>query len=157
MNGATSMVTNPETAEQRFRAAFDRLKEDKPEILQRGTPVSQNNVAKEAGTDPTALRKKRFPALIREIQAWIEIHNQQKTLERARRERKRRKREDLSEQNARLTKERDDAQSQLTSAHRLVLDLLQKNAQLQARVDELSPPPSPLKWKKPAMDTRTQK
>jgi hypothetical protein len=89
------MASNPETAEQRFRAAFDRLKDDKPQILPRGTPVSQNNVAKEAGTDPTALRKKRFPALIREIQAWVELHSQQQTLQRVRRERKRRNREDL--------------------------------------------------------------
>jgi hypothetical protein len=151
------MASNPETAEQRFRAAFDRLKDDKPQILPRGTPVSQNNVAKEAGTDPTALRKKRFPALIREIQAWVELHSQQQTLQRVRRERKRRNREDLSEQNTRLTKKRDDAQSQLASAHRLVLELLQKNAHLQARVDELSPPPSPLKEKKATMDIRTQK
>ena len=146
MSGAISRSSEPKTAEQRFRDAFDRLKDDKPRVLPSGTPVSQNNVAKEAGTDPSALRKKRFPALVREIQAWVEIHSQQQTLQRVRRERKRRSREDLSEQNARLTRERDDAQSQLTSAHRLVLELLQKNALLQTRVDELSPQPTPLKW-----------
>jgi len=146
MSDAISTAGEAKTAEQRFRDAFDRLKDDEPRLLPRGTPVSQNNVAKEAGTDPSALRKKRFPALVREIQAWVEIHSQQQTMQRARRERKRRSREDLSEQNSRLTKERDDAQSQLTSAHRLVLDLLQKNARLQARVDELSPQPIPLKW-----------
>ncbi|MDR6392615.1 hypothetical protein [Paraburkholderia phenoliruptrix] len=146
MNGAISTADEPKTAEQRFRGAFDRLKDDRPRILPRGTPVSQNNVAKEAGTDPTALRKTRFPALVREIQAWVEIHSQQQGLERARRELKKKSREDLTEQNSRLVKERDDAQSQLTSAHRLVLELLQKNAILQAKIDELRPPPSRLKW-----------
>ncbi|WP_241300279.1 hypothetical protein [Burkholderia stabilis] len=145
MKRTISTADEPKTAEQRFRDAFDRLKDDKPRILPRGTRVSQNNVAKEAGTDPTALRKTRFPALVREIQAWVEIHNQQQTLQRARRERKRKSREDLSERNVTLTKERDDAQSRLASAHRLVLELLQDNATLQAKIDELKPPPSPLK------------
>ena len=44
----------------------------KPTTLPRNTPVTQNNVAKEAGRDPSALRKLRYPRLIREIQKWIE-------------------------------------------------------------------------------------
>lgn len=35
--------------------------------------MSQNNVAKEEGCDPTALRKARFPTLEREIQAYVEL------------------------------------------------------------------------------------
>lgn len=151
------MSSKTESAEQRFRAAFERLKDDKPQVLPRGTPVSQNNIAKEAGTDPTALRKKRYPALIREIQAWVEINRQQQTLQRKRRDRKRRIRDGLTQENERLTKERDAAQSQLTSAQRLVLELLQKNALLQARVDELSPPPTPLRRTRAGMDISTQK
>ena len=61
------------SAEQRFRQAFERLKANKPKVLEVGTPVSQNNVAKEAGCDPSALRKSRFPALVREIQAYLEL------------------------------------------------------------------------------------
>lgn len=57
--------------EAAFREAFERLKCDKPEKLAYGTPVSQNNVAKEAGRDPSALRKSRYPELIQEIQTWI--------------------------------------------------------------------------------------
>jgi hypothetical protein len=139
------MSSKADTAEQRFRAAFERLKDDRPQILPRGTAVSQNNVAKEAGTDPTALKKTRHPALIREIKAWVEINTQQETLQRKRRERRRREREDLATENKRLKLERDNAQSQLASAHRLVLELIQDKIQLQARVDDLLPPSTPLR------------
>ncbi len=157
MEEAIPMNSEPETAEQRFRSAFDRLRDDRPLLVPRGTPVSQNNVAKEAGTDPTALKKKRFPALVREIQAWIEIHDAQQKLQQARRERKKRIREDLESQVTRLTKQRDDAQSQLASAHRLVLEVLQKNALLQAKLDDLCPPPIPLRGRPAAMDKGTPK
>ncbi|MEI7296242.1 hypothetical protein WCQ02_29215 [Paraburkholderia tropica] len=133
-----------ETAEERFRQAFERLKLDRPQIMSRGTPVSQNNVAREAGTDPTALRKARYPALVREIQAYIEIHSQEKVLRQERSDR-RRKREDLKGQVALLTKQRDRAQSQLASAHRIVLTLLQENAALTARLEDMTAPPTPLR------------
>ena len=42
-------------AELQFYEAFIRLKNNKPNILPKGTKVSQNNVAKEAGVDPSAL------------------------------------------------------------------------------------------------------
>ena len=58
-------------AELDFSAAFERLKYGNTLILPPGTPVSQNNVAKEAGRDPSALRKSRYPKLIADIQAWI--------------------------------------------------------------------------------------
>ena len=61
------------TAEQRFRQAFDRLKTDTPRVLKPGTPVSQNHVALEAGVVTSALRKSRFPSLIREIQAYVDL------------------------------------------------------------------------------------
>ncbi|MCG5078588.1 hypothetical protein [Paraburkholderia tagetis] len=139
------MSSATETAEQRFRLAFERLKTDKPQVLPRGTPVSQNNVAKEAGTDPTALRKARYPALIREIQAWVEINCQEKALQRKRQDRRRRDREDLTAKIKQLEQQRDNAQSQLTSAQRQVLELLQERARLQARLDELLPPPTLLR------------
>lgn len=129
-----------ETAEQRFRLAFERLKAGEPQILPHGTPVSQNNVAKEAGTDPTALRKARYPALIREIQAWVEINDQSKSVQRKRQSQKRAK-EDLKSELKRIEKQRDLAQSELVSAHRQVLELLQENAQLRAQLDDLRPAP----------------
>jgi len=139
------MRSKPESAEQRFRAAFERLKANQPQVLQRGTPVSQNNVAKEAGTDPTALRKQRYPALILEIQAYVEIADRERTIQKERRSRQRQRREDLQATVRRLQDQRDHAQSQLSSAHRAVLELLQENAILKARIEALLPPPTPLR------------
>jgi hypothetical protein len=59
------------SAEQLFRDAFDRLKRGVPQRLPRGSPVSQNNVAKEAGCDPSALKKSRYPELVKDIQLWV--------------------------------------------------------------------------------------
>ncbi|HDQ4464498.1 TPA: hypothetical protein P9G65_004909 [Pseudomonas aeruginosa] len=61
-------------AEQAFENAFQRLKDNCPQILQKGSQISQNNVAREAGCDPSALRKSRYPKLIAEIKLWIENH-----------------------------------------------------------------------------------
>ena len=61
-------------AEQLFRQAFERLKSNAPQILDKGALVSQNNIAREAGCDPSALRKQRYPKLIDEIQGWIQAH-----------------------------------------------------------------------------------
>ena len=61
-------------AEQNFRSAFERLKLGVPKILPKGTRVSQNNVAKEAGKDTSALRKTRYPLLVMDIQEYVDIH-----------------------------------------------------------------------------------
>lgn len=65
-----SIQSNPK-AEDSYRAAFLRLKSNRPIRMPVGTVVSQNNVAKEAGVDPSALRKSRFPSLIAEIQHYV--------------------------------------------------------------------------------------
>ena len=62
------------SAEIKYREAFERLKKGKPDRLKKGTKVSQNNVAKEAGSDPSALKKQRFPELVREIQTWVNMN-----------------------------------------------------------------------------------
>lgn len=59
------------TAEEKFRAAFERLKIGEPINVPKGTPVSQNNVSREAGLDRTALKKSRFPSLVAEIQNYL--------------------------------------------------------------------------------------
>jgi chromatin segregation and condensation protein Rec8/ScpA/Scc1 (kleisin family) len=59
-------------AEKAFREAFERLKAGKAGLLPRGSRVSQNNVAKEAGCTPSALRKERFPELVAEIQRYVD-------------------------------------------------------------------------------------
>lgn len=64
----------PGRAETSFRDAFDRIKRGKPQRISKDAPLSQNNVAKEAGCDPSALRKSRYPSLVAEIQRWIDEH-----------------------------------------------------------------------------------
>ncbi|MFZ6638550.1 hypothetical protein ACO0LL_02360 [Undibacterium sp. TC4M20W] len=59
---------NPEKI---FQMAFERLVNGIPEILPVGSAVTQNNVAREAGHTPSALRKERFPALIKKIQIYV--------------------------------------------------------------------------------------
>jgi hypothetical protein len=113
------------TAEQNFREAFERLKSNKPKICPIGTLVSQNNVAKEAGTDPSALKKNRFPTLIAEIQqyvATIELptSNRQKELL------KKKKNRSLKEMLEDVTKQRDCLASMLVEADLTILELKDK-------------------------------
>lgn len=129
-----------QTAEQRFRAAFERLKDGKPERLENGTPVSQNNVAKEAGCDPSALRKTRFPSLIAEIQHYVESHKgevpastRQQTLKQRRRNR------ETKETIADLKQQRDMAAGLLADANLLIVELTEELADLRRKLDELSP------------------
>lgn len=137
-------MTQNEKAEDMYRAAFERLRDGRPTTVPLGTPVSQNNVAREAGNDPSAFKKSRFPTLIREIQAWMEINAQHKELKNKRSAR-RHERQDAKAKADRYKKERDAAQSRLVSAHRAVLTLLQEKAELQRRLDDHLPPPSPLR------------
>lgn len=62
------------SAEQLFREAFQRLKNNKPIILSADYTISQNNVAREASRDPTALKIARYPILIDEIKSYITSH-----------------------------------------------------------------------------------
>lgn len=64
----------PTTAEVRFRDAFHRLRDGRPRVLDPGAKITQNNVAREAGCDPSALKKSRFPSLVAEIQAVASKH-----------------------------------------------------------------------------------
>lgn len=138
-------------AESAFREAFDRLKRGKPDILPKGTPVSQNNVAKEAGCDPSALRKSRFPSLIAEIQRWIAEHapDAPQSLRQtmlAQRGRNRSLREKIEA----LKIERDHAFSLLVEADAKIIDLIMENIRLQSHL-----PPSnvtPMQGRKPQKD-----
>ena len=123
-------------AERQFREAFERLKQRKPQRLPKGTKVSQNNVAKEAGTVPSALRRARFPVLVDEIQAWISEHREddaqqsprQKAL--AQRGRNRGLRERIDE----LEAQRDDALGKLVSAEARIVELTIENERLTAQL-----------------------
>lgn len=126
-----------ESAEKRYRAAFERLKAGKTLVLTPGSGVSQNNVAKEAGRDPSALRKGRHPALIREIQAFVELTAQEAVHARQTRQRQKRARESLKDQLRIARSQRDYAQSKLLSAQQVLLEVLELNAALRSQIDQL--------------------
>ena len=132
------------SAEARFRQALERLKAGSPTVLPQGTPVTQNNVAREANCDPSALKKARFPALIREIQAYVELHkpDEQPAARKAARQKaaKRTNEERLAD----ALRQRDIAQSVLLSANRRILELSSEVQSLTLRLDELQPPPTKL-------------
>lgn len=133
------------TAEQKFLLAFKRLRDGKPERLPHGTPVTQNNVAKEAGSDPSALRKARYPALIRKIQAWIEINSEDDKLRKEKNDERLRSKKTQEERISQLVKERDDAQSKFLSAVIKIQELIGEIQNLRTQIDELLPPPTPLR------------
>lgn len=128
----------------RFRQAFERLKADKPKVLRRGTAVSQNNVAREAGCDPTALKKARFPQLIREIQAYVELHKPEEQPQARKAAFHRAARRSLDERMADTVRQRDKAQSFLVSAEMRIMELTEEVQLLRAKLDELQPPPTKL-------------
>jgi hypothetical protein len=128
------------SAEQRFRAAFERLKLGAPDVLPKGTRVSQNNVAKEAGCDPSALRKARFPLLILEIQEWLTAHtDEQGVSERQKLIKQRRKNRDTKETLEDLKQQRDAAAGLLVDANYRILQLTDQLTRANARIDELRP------------------
>lgn len=123
-------------AEHSFRQAFDRLKSGKPELLPMGTAVSQNNVAKEAGCDPSAMRKSRYPKLISEIQTWIDSNEEdrapsprQATL--AARKKNRTLRDRLED----IQIQRDSLASLLVEADTKIHELSMENARLLSQLN----------------------
>jgi hypothetical protein len=136
----SSQSVNIQTAETRFRQAFERLKVGMPKILPQGAPVTQNNIAREAGCDPTALRKARYPALIREIQAYIELHKND-DLSIVQKARKRRAKRSIEDRLKSMTQQRDNAQSILASANMRILELTEQVQLLQQQLDEHLPRP----------------
>jgi hypothetical protein len=122
-------------AENSLRAAFIRLRDGTPAVVPLGTPITQNNVAREAGKDPTAFKKSRYPGLISEIQAYVaavgstpRTSKRQDTLRRRKKSRKLRKILDD------VTKERDHALSLLVGADSRLLELYQRIADLEAQL-----------------------
>lgn len=133
------------SAEQRFRDAFERLKFAVPNVMPKGTPVSQNSVAKEAGCDSSALRKARFPVLVLEIQEWVEAHKgDQPSSERQRLLKQRHKNRDAREAIADLKKQRDIAAGLIADANLRIVELTDRLATLQARLEQLRPSASVL-------------
>jgi hypothetical protein len=118
-------------AESSFRLAFERLKNNCPQNIPIGSQVTQNNIAKEAGCDPSAFRKSRYPELIAEVKHWISENVQEapssprKTLLAQRRNNR-----SLREQIIALKAERDIALSILLEADSKILELTQENLRL---------------------------
>lgn len=138
ISAETSRVAS--AAEQRFREAFERLRLGLPQVLPKGSPVSQNNVAKEAGCDPSALRKARFPSLVMAIQEWIEAHqDEQVDSVRQKLLKQRRKNRDTRETIAELKLQRDIAAGLLADANLWIVELTEQVADLRARLDMLQP------------------
>jgi hypothetical protein len=125
-------------AELKFLEAFERLKIGKPNILPKGTILSQNNVAKETGVDPSALRRVRFPELVADIQDWIEAHKREATQKSPRQMMltQRSRNRCLQEKVKALEEQRDKALSQLLDAQTHILDLTLENERLRERLPE---------------------
>jgi len=116
------------------------LKDGCPRTLPAGTPVSQNNVAKEADCDPSALRKSRYPELINEIQAYVDAHkddrppsNRQEVLK------KRQKNRSIRQAKLASDMQRDQLASQLLCANAQIVELTRKLADANARLEVFMP------------------
>ena len=120
-------------AEQQFRQAFERLKSNAPQIFDKGALVSQNNVAREAGCDPSALRKQRYPTLIAEIQVWIQAHGgDEKTSQTQRIKKQRQMNRTLAERLADAKHTCAVALSMLVDADAKILELTMEVERLQS-------------------------
>lgn len=132
----SSDQTRPEgigNAEAEYWDAYERLKLGRPKVVPKGTPVSQNNVAKEAGRDPSALKKERYPKLVRAIQSWIdEQGSTSKPSQRQTVLASRAKRRGLETQLVACKKQRDLALSRLIEADAKILELTTENLRLKA-------------------------
>lgn len=121
------------TALEAFYAAFNRLKEDAPLVMAKGTAVSQNNVAREAGCDPSALRKSRYPELIEDIKSFILDSSKSQPLSMTRQKLERRSaNRSLRHEIDVLKSERDLAMSLLLEADSRILELFIENERLRA-------------------------
>ena len=130
----------PKTAEANFREAFERLKIGKPKVLPPDAQVSQNNVAKEAGCDPSALRKSRFPSLIAEIQNYVAAHGGEvPESERQKLLKKRQRSRVAREMVADLKKQRDATAGLLVEANAQIAILTRRLIDAEARIDALRP------------------
>jgi len=120
--------------------AFERLKINKPEIVPKGTPVSQNNVAKEAGVDPSALRSSRYPVITKSIKTWI-AENSNKSHQKSQRQKniiQRSRNKDLKEQIRDLKEQRDNALSKILDAQRQIVELTRENKSLRLRLPPIN-------------------
>jgi len=121
--------TDKKSAELKFRQAFERLKKNKPKVLPAGTPVTQNNVAKEAERDPSALKKDRYPMLVLEIQAYIAAKRERTAVNKRSSDNRSRV---MKQKLADCQKQRDKLSSILAAQDNYIEELLDKIAELES-------------------------
>lgn len=121
--------------EEIYRDAFNRLREGNPRVLGRGAAASQNNVAREAGKDPSAFKKSRYPELIREIQAWNLNHQRSASPASIAKKDKERRNRTNREALLVIKKERDLALSMLVEADTVILQLRQEIDSLKKQLE----------------------
>lgn len=122
-------------AEVAYREAFERLKCGKPERLPKGTPVSQNNVAREAGCDPSALKKSRFPSLVADIQRHVTEHCGDRALSaRQTMQAQRKRNRNFQDRIEEISQQRDELTSLLNEASAKILELSDRVAELEAKL-----------------------
>ncbi|HBO3442603.1 MULTISPECIES: hypothetical protein [Pseudomonas] len=123
------------SAADQYRDAFERLKLNKPQLLPKGTPVTQNNVAKEAGSDPSALKKSRFPSLIAEIKTYVEQHAEERPpslnqVNHLARQKSRALRDRIEQ----VARQRDQLASLLSEADAKIIELYDRIAELERQL-----------------------
>lgn len=129
----SSKTTSYGRAETAFREAFERLKTGRTHIVEKGSRPTQNNVAREAGVDPSALKKSRFPGLIEEIQRWSATFGNDETPSQSQvNARQRRRNRELKERLDAMKLQRDQALNMLVDADARILELTIENERLKA-------------------------
>lgn len=123
------------SAADQYRDAFERLKLNRPQLLPKGTPVTQNNVAKEAGSDPSALKKSRFPSLIAEIKIYVERNAEERPpslnqVNLLARQKSRALRDRIEE----VARQRDQLASLLSEADTKIIELYDRIAELERQL-----------------------
>lgn len=123
------------SAADQYRDAFERLKLNRPQLLPKGTPVTQNNVAKEAGSDPSALKKSRFPSLIAEIKTYVDQHAEERPpslnqVNLLARQKSRALRDRIEE----VARQRDQLASLLSEADTKIIELYDRIAELERQL-----------------------
>lgn len=126
MSSTTSNLRPIGRAEKLFIEAFERLRQGRPLNVKKGVRLSQAVIAREAGVDPSALRKSRFPELIEEIQRWVESQPDMASTPRQLILAARARRRTLQERIEALQAQRDDALSKLVLAEARILELSQE-------------------------------
>lgn len=131
MSSQKNSSSKQSKAENSFRAAFERLKSNVPNLLPKGTIITQNNIAREAGVDPSAFKKSRFPRLIDEIKNWLDSNKQAPLISRRQQLISNRNRiKALQERMDALKSQRDNALTLLANADMLIKELSLENTRL---------------------------